>query len=339
MNNFFISEEEFIDRYIRQVIPYEGFVIGKGYAYFWYDTYFPTTHNSGGQMFWDRYTPTVLVQNINSSDYMIERSLNVSPVDISKMLMRTNLDGTMTVSLGINKEVTLSKEHGKFQVTIEDTGSEVNVHVAISDIKYENGVKKEFMSTQSCRLKDFSHFFSPVSQSFYPIRTEFPYLPSLIDIGNLNVGGASTLFANHAQYWKYNELWHKTKTKGVSWRFQSRWNKPMSKTYRNIQIKPLQGARAAERAAGKILRPAGGALIVADVALSGEIRLSHGINGLMIGLSLTGWGSVVAGIWFIADFGIMGVNYILGNEARGLGDIIDDATFGGAIIELYEGLY
>jgi hypothetical protein len=47
--------------------------------------------------------------------------------------------------------------------------------------------------------------------------------------------------------------------------------------------------------------------------MSGELKLSQGINLGMAGISWTGFGSVVAGVWFVADFGTMGVNYLLGS--------------------------
>lgn len=81
-------------------------------------------------------------------------------------------------------------------------------------------------------------------------------------------------------------------------------------------------------------------MLVADIALSGDIKPSHIINGAMLGASTTGVGSIVAGIWFVADFGRMGVNYLIYNEARGLGDIIDESNFGRAVtVKMYDGLY
>lgn len=60
----------------------------------------------------------------------------------------------------------------------------------------------------------------------------------------------------------------------------------------------------------------------------------------MIGVSGTGIGSIVAGAWFIADYGTMGVNYLLGNGAIGLGDMIDNAVAENyGKLELYEGFY
>lgn len=56
----------------------------------------------------------------------------------------------------------------------------------------------------------------------------------------------------------------------------------------------------------------------------------------MIGVSGMGIGSIVAGAWFIADYGTMGVNYLLNGEIKGLGDIIDDKV---GTYEMYDGLY
>lgn len=83
---------------------------------------------------------------------------------------------------------------------------------------------------------------------------------------------------------------------------------------------------------------AGGVLLVADVAMSGEVKTSHLINGAMLGLSMSGVGSIVAGVWFVADMGTMGANYLINGEAKGLGDMIDEAT-GGPLVKMYDGLY
>jgi hypothetical protein len=339
-NNKFISEGEYVNRYVRQVIPYEGFVKGKGYACFWYDTVFPTTRNPSGRMFWDRYAATVLVQAIDSSAYMKELSWNVSVEDVTKQLVRQNPDGTTTVSLGINKEVTLSKQYGKYKVSLEDTGSEVNVRVAVEDAVYENGVKtKETALSTNCRLKDFHTVFDPVgSYSLSGMglmergggsaQDEF----TAMDAANLGLSLLSTINTYESGYLKYNELWHKTKTRGVSWSFQSKWKNPGAKYWRQQQVKPFEGARKA----GKIINKAGKSFFVADVIMSGELKPSQLINGGMLMASGTGIGSVVAVVWFIADFGTMGVNYIIGNGAISLGDMLDNAV---GTYEMYEGLY
>ena len=77
-------------------------------------------------------------------------------------------------------------------------------------------------------------------------------------------------------------------------------------------------------------------LIIADIALSGEIKVSHGINGLVTVLALTGFGAPMAAVWFIADLGTAGVNYLLGNGFKGIGDMLDEKA---GSYEMYEGLY
>jgi hypothetical protein len=342
MNNLFISEEEFEHRYVRQQIPYEGFIKGKGYAYFRYDSIFPTTCNTSGKMFWDLHTTTLLVQMVNTSDYMKERSWNVSLEEITKLLVRTNQGGTVTVSLGKNDAVTLSKEYGRYQIRIEDTGSEVNVHVTVADVRCENGEKKHTLASKSCRLKDFYAFFDPVG-SYYSDGMD-NYKPDVgstpgwdwYDTANLGAGSLSSYFTHKGKYLKYNELWHKTKTRGVSWSFQSRWKNQGARHWRRQQAKPSQGARNI----GKVLNKAGWAIAGVDIALSGELKPSHWISAGMLAASTTGVGSIVAAIWFVADFGTMGVNYLIGNGSMGLGDIIDESNFGKSITaEMYEGLY
>ncbi|MDP2193300.1 MAG: hypothetical protein Q8K36_02080, partial [Alphaproteobacteria bacterium] len=59
-------------------------------------------------------------------------------------------------------------------------------------------------------------------------------------------------------------------------------------------------------------------LTVYDVIDSQEIRPSHVINSIMTGASFTGVGAVVAGIYFVADFGTWAVT------GKGIGDRLDE---------------
>jgi len=90
---------------------------------------------------------------------------------------------------------------------------------------------------------------------------------------------------------------------------------------------------------GKVLNKAGGALLVADIAMSGDIKASHVINGVMLSISGTGVGAFVGGAWFIADYGTMGINYLLGNGAVGLGDMIDNSLGKYGKYKMYDGIY
>ena len=97
------------------------------------------------------------------------------------------------------------------------------------------------------------------------------------------------------------------------------------------------------KAISKGATKAGGAFLAADIALSGEVKPSHVINGAMLGASTTGVGAIAAGVWFVADYGTMGYNRIVNGEWKSLSDIIDEAAeenlgkYGK--LELYDGLY
>ncbi len=134
------------------------------------------------------------------------------------------------------------------------------------------------------------------------------------------------------KYYKWNEIWHQTKTKGTAWRWQNRWNKNFSVINREKQILTVAKARNISTK----LTHAGAVLIGADILLSGEIKPSHLINGAMLGVSTTGVGTIIAGVWFIADYGTMGINYIFTGEAKGISDMIDESI---GTYELYEGIY
>jgi hypothetical protein len=74
--------------------------------------------------------------------------------------------------------------------------------------------------------------------------------------------------------------------------------------------------------------------------MSGEVKPSHVINATMLGASFSGIGSIVAGVWFVADMGTMGVNYLVSGEAKGLGDMIDESVVNEyGKFEMYDGLY
>ncbi|UII31993.1 DUF6443 domain-containing protein [Fulvivirga ulvae] len=149
---------------------------------------------------------------------------------------------------------------------------------------------------------------------------------------NTGVGAVSTYTVGSGGYYKWNEVWHKYQTT-TAWRWQtSRWNNFGAKAIRAKQVQTVAGARNLSSKLTKI----GGGLIVADIALSGELKPSHAINTAMLGASTTGVGAIVAGVWFLADFGTMGVNYLINGEAKGIGDMIDESI---GTYEMYEGIY
>lgn len=151
------------------------------------------------------------------------------------------------------------------------------------------------------------------------------------------LGGLSTANTFPSGYLKHNELWHKTKTRGYSFAGQDKWKNSGAKYWRGQQVKGFEG----NRNIGKALTKAGGILVATDIVLSGEVRPSHLINGVMLGASTTGVGSIVAGIWFIADYGTGTYNYIFTQDGfRTLSDVIDQSSWGQTItIDMYNGFY
>lgn len=70
--------------------------------------------------------------------------------------------------------------------------------------------------------------------------------------------------------------------------------------------------------------------------MSGELKPSHGINAFMIGISRTGVESIVAGVWYIADYGTGAYNYFFTDDGfRPISDMIDDSV---GSYGMYEGL-
>lgn len=138
--------------------------------------------------------------------------------------------------------------------------------------------------------------------------------------GNVGVGTFSTYLVYSGGYYKWNEVWHKTKTAGTAFRWESRWKKNFSVQNR---VKDISKVSKYRNIAGKVTKGSG-VLLVADIAVSGEIKPSHVINGAMVGASTTGVGAIVAAVWFVADVGTMGINILINGEAKGLGDMIDE---------------
>ncbi|WP_370901631.1 hypothetical protein, partial [Chryseobacterium gossypii] len=155
-------------------------------------------------------------------------------------------------------------------------------------------------------------------------------------LANTAIGLVSTANIPRTGVFKYNDIWHQTKTRGTSFAWQNKWKNPGAKYWRGQQVKGFQGARSL----GTKLTAAGGVLLVADVAMSGQVKPSHIINGAMLGASMSGVGSIVAGAWFVADMGTGAVNYLSGNGFTTLSDVIDQSEWGQSItIDMYDGLY
>ncbi|MDY3344195.1 hypothetical protein PG326_02850 [Riemerella anatipestifer] len=157
---------------------------------------------------------------------------------------------------------------------------------------------------------------------------------------NTTVGAVSAYTVYKGQYHLSNELWRyqpSGKQKIITpWsrmkNGKNYWNNPFAKAARLNQLEKVKGVR---NISSKLTK-AGGILLATDIVLSGEIKPSHLINAAMLGVSTTGVGAIIAGAWFIADFGTMGANYLTNGEAKGLGDMLDESV---GTYEMYHGIY
>ena len=62
---------------------------------------------------------------------------------------------------------------------------------------------------------------------------------------NTGLGVASVTATVKGDYLTRNELWHKTKTRGTAWRWQTnRWNNPGAKAWRLKQLNAVKGIRS-----------------------------------------------------------------------------------------------
>lgn len=221
--------------------------------------------------------------------------------------------------IGIDSYVRMKMEIALVQAKSELKGPYKNEYVEhrASEI-FARMVNSDFILRNKIQYLTLS-FWERASS--HPIGNPFrDYARQGISKLNIGIGSYSTFLVYEGGYYKWNEVWHQTKTRGTAYCWESRWKKNFSVQNRAKDINTVSKYR---KTAGKLTK-ASGVLLVADIAISGEIRPSHAINGAMIGVSTTGVGSIVAAIWFAADMGTMGINLLISGEAKGLGDIIDE---------------
>jgi len=65
---------------------------------------------------------------------------------------------------------------------------------------------------------------------------------------------------------------------------------------------------------------------------NGELKTSDVLYTTIAGISFTDVGSVVAGVFFMADLATMGYTYIRDGESKSFGEILDENTNGGVLI-------
>lgn len=114
----------------------------------------------------------------------------------------------------------------------------------------------------------------------------------------------------------HNEWWWRQKNGTWRWRTPStKTNYVFNRSY-NLKGNALSKAKALSTK----LAVVNTLLIGADIAVNKQVKASHVINGVMTGLSFTGVGSIISGLWFIADLGTQLVT------GKSLSDRIDEAV-------------
>ncbi|WP_231847461.1 RHS repeat domain-containing protein [Flavobacterium branchiophilum] len=147
------------------------------------------------------------------------------------------------------------------------------------------------------------------------------WINSSLGFGSLYVGYKSNF---HLQ----NEVWHQSKNGIINNVFEKSWSKLKYKNVRTHQTGKLQLPRNINNG----LAVASLVMTGVNVYKNGELKASDVFNASMAAISFTGVGSVVAGIYFVADLSTMGVSYLTTGEAKGIGTYLDENTNGGVIL-------
>jgi len=145
---------------------------------------------------------------------------------------------------------------------------------------------------------------------------------------NTSLGFSSVYVGYKANFHLQNEVWHKAKNGKFHNVFEKSWKKSKYRNVRANQTSKLQLPRNVSNG----LAAASLVMIGVNVYKTGELKASDVLYATMAGASFTGVGSVVAGIFFIADFATMGVSYLATGEAKSIGNYLDENTNGGVIL-------
>jgi RHS repeat-associated protein len=145
---------------------------------------------------------------------------------------------------------------------------------------------------------------------------------------NSSLGFSSLYVGYKANFHLQNEIWHLSKSGQVHNSFEKSWNKSKYKNVRTHQTSRLQLPRNISNglAATSII------MTGVNVYRSGDLKGSDVLYATMAGISFTGVGSVVSGIFFVADFATMGISYLATGEAKSIGNYLDEKTNGGVIL-------
>ncbi len=130
-------------------------------------------------------------------------------------------------------------------------------------------------------------------------------IENYINGGSIGVGTIDLINIIKTRTLTSNELWHFQKNGTITYRWKkmangaSHWKNNIVNSHR-IKFQNLSKSKAI---GASLLKKAGPILLVADVAISREVKPSHVIDAILIGASSTGIGAIVAGAYFITDIG------------------------------------
>ncbi len=174
----------------------------------------------------------------------------------------------------------------------------------------------------------------PTGGMCQPLRApteEYAYFNDPMFYINAGIGLASIEATIKGGYHLSNDMYHYTRSSGrLHFKGGRYWENNITLDKSRAAIEKRGGAW---RQIGTKLGYAGIAVTTGDAILSGEVRASQGINIAVtaFAIGVPGVGSIVAGLYFVTDFGLTLTT------GRGIGDRIDSVT--GGTYHIYRGLY
>lgn len=298
---------------------YEGYVIGYGYAF-----YEPVAIKPPHLMMNDSIYPsrvpydmsffqTMWQQNLDRSLETIMESFGDNYEYLYRSLVNQQ-NGTYYINMG-NGEI--------LEVPVENTTISINMD---SSGKFTLSVKSSSAQGSIERmvaidLRNFHVIFGNQGKSTYltnaakQLGCEVYKNSDTFEFGlddGIGVIGTAVGFRGNIPH---NELFWKQQNGRWNNRIATRGNYVYNRSYQ------LKGQRLAGwKVGGTALGIASAGALIYDVASTGEVSTSDGINAFMIGISFSGWGAIVSGLWFVAD---VGTGLITG---KSISDRIDENT-------------
>lgn len=300
-NNKYISRELF-DFYRMTKQPYEGFVIGLGYAFTQKGaimTSFSTNYNPSnpfcqGTGFFDMCT----TQLLDTSPEAVVRSLNLKTEDILSFLVQPRLDGSLLVNMGNDKFLSVPSDNTKVQFIINDDGSTLKYKFEVSNIK-----TNEYHLVQGS-LRDMPYTFG--QNNLWDILTSENLKKASFITGSVSLGYSAwenILFSRNSELY----IPRAGENKGIP---TSVWKRTKSGDFalRNGKKVPVSANAASKIRLVKAVRTGGVVLNAVGVIITMYTIREEGFTlknsaDLIFGAIgfIPGWGWAVSGVYFGLD--------------------------------------